>query len=89
MKLKNGFMLRNVSDAFVVIPTGECTAMTAGVITLNESGALLWKTLEKGCDGKDALIEALLAEYDVSREIASRDVDAFVAKLETADILSE
>ena len=32
-------------------------------------------------------LAAMLAEYDVSEEIALRDIDAFVAKLEGAGIL--
>lgn len=41
------------------------------------SGALLWRRL---CDGatRPGLVEALVERYDVGRERAARDVDAFV-----------
>lgn len=87
MKIKNGFILRKVSEAYVVIATGEAAASFNGMITLNETGALLWEKLSAGCDGKDVLVDALLAEYDVSRELAAKDVDVFVAKVESAGIL--
>ena len=87
MKIKDGFILRKVSDAYVVIATGEAAASFNGMISLNETGALLWEKLEKGCDGKNELVDALLAEYDVAQELASKDVDAFVAKVEAAGIL--
>lgn len=87
MKLKEGFLLRQVSDAYVVIALGD--APIDGVITLNESGALLWRTIENGADSKTALIDALLAEYDVTREIAARDVDIFTEKLRDAGILTD
>ena len=87
MKIKDGFILRKVSEAYVVIATGEAAASFNGMITLNETGALLWEKLAEGCDGVKALVDVLLAEYDVSEELASKDVDAFVAKVESAGIL--
>ena len=87
MKIRDGFILRKVSEAYVVIATGEAAASFNGMITLNETGALLWEKLVEGCDGKKVLVDALLAEYDVSEELAAKDVDAFVAKVEAAGIL--
>ena len=87
MKIKNGFILRKVSEAYIVIATGEAAESFNGMITLNETGALLWEKLSDGCDGKEALVDALLAEYDVARELAAKDVDTFVAKVEAAGIL--
>ena len=87
MKIKDGFILRKVSEAYVVIATGEAAASFNGMITLNETGALLWEKLASGCDGKKVLVEALLAEYDVSEALAAKDVDAFVAKVEAAGSL--
>ena len=45
MKIKNGFILRNFSDAYVVVAVGEAAKDFNGMITLNETGAFLWKTL--------------------------------------------
>ena len=87
MKIKDGFILRKVSDAYVVIATGEAAASFNGMISLNETGALLWEKLAEGCDGKKVLVDALLEEYDVSEELAAKDVDVFVAKVEAAGIL--
>ena len=87
MKIKNGFILRKVSEAYVVIATGEAAASFNGMITLNETGALLWEKLTEGCDSKKNLVDALLSEYNVSEELAAKDVDIFVAKVEAAGIL--
>lgn len=80
MKLKENFALRQVADTWVVLPLWSETADFNGMLTLNESGAILWKALEQGGDRK-ALAEALCAEYDVAGEEALADVDAFLAKL--------
>ena len=42
MKIRDGFILRKVSEAYVVIATGEAAASFNGMITLNVLGALLW-----------------------------------------------
>jgi hypothetical protein len=87
MKIKEGFVLRKVSDANVVIATGKAALEFNGMITLNSTGVFLWEELQKGCESKDKLAERLLKEYDVSPEIAKKDVYAFVEKLEKENIL--
>lgn len=83
MKIKNGFALRQVVDTWVVLPLAAEAVNFSGMMTLNDSGALLWKTLEQG-GSKDALVSALVSEYDVSAEQAGLDVDEFIQKLANA-----
>ena len=83
MKLREGFALRQVADTWVVMPLGEKSVDFNGMLTLNETGAVLWQALEKGGD-REALADALTAEYDVSREVVLPDVDAFLTKLANA-----
>ena len=83
MKIKEGFILRQVADNWVVLPVGQASVNFNGMISLNESGALLWRTLEQGGD-RTALAEALLGEYEVEKEEALADVDAFLAALTKA-----
>ena len=86
MKIKQGFMLREVAGNFVVVAVGEASKNFNGVINLNESGAFLWKQLMSETTN-DKLLDALLNEYDVSEEIAKKDIQMFVNKLKEADIL--
>ncbi len=87
LKIKEGFMLRSVSEAYVVVAVGEAAKTFNGMITLNETGAFLWEKLAAGCENKAALVEMLLAEYDVDRALAEKDVDAFVDRIADADLL--
>ena len=87
MKIKEGFVLRKVSDANVVIATGKAAFEFNGMITLNSTGVYLWEELEKGCESKDELVGRMLSEYSIDPETAKRDVYAFVDKLEKANIL--
>ncbi len=86
MKIKSGFVLRNVADNWIVVPTGERVIDLNGLITLSESGALLWKYLQDEVEKKD-LVDALLEEYEVSEEEAIQDVEAFLADLVAGSIL--
>lgn len=81
MKIKEGFVLRQVADTWVVMPLGQQSLDFDGMLTLNDTGALLWQTLEKGGD-REAMADALTAEYEVSREAALQDVDVFLVKLQ-------
>ena len=80
MKINENFVLRQVADTWVVLPVGQASVDFNGMLTLNEPDALLWKTLEQGGD-RDALANALLAEYEVERSTALADVDEFLKKL--------
>ena len=80
MKLKKDYVLRQVADIWVVLPLGMETVQFDGMLKLNESGALLWKTLESGAD-LDGLVSVLTGEYAVSPEQARMDAEEFLEKL--------
>ena len=86
MKIKEGFILRQVCDEFMVIPVGPASIDFKSVIRLNESGAFLWKLLEEDCE-KEQLTAKILEEYDVPKEVAKADIDNFILKLTDAGIL--
>ncbi len=80
MKLKDGLLLQEVAGQQVVIPNAADLDMNM-MITLNETGAFLWKLME--VDVSEAVLTAaLLTEYDVDEATAQRAVTAFVAKLQ-------
>lgn len=86
MKIKDGFILREVAGNFIVVAVGSAVKDFNGIINLNETGAFLWRMLEKGCD-EQSLKKALLDEYDVEDAVAESDVKAFIAKLTEAGLL--
>ena len=88
MKIKEGFVLRQVADNWVVLPVGQTSVKFNGMLSLNESGALLWRALENG-GTRDDLADALLAEYEVERDQALSDADEFIAALKKAGCIEE
>lgn len=79
MKLKDGFILRQVAGKTLVLPSGDALDLNM-MITLNGTGAFLWEHLQEETS-EDNLVAALLAEYDVDEETARKSVVAFVEKL--------
>ena len=88
MKIKPSFVLRQLLDTWVVLPLADRTVNFNGMMTLNESGVLLWNTLEAGTD-VDGLVAALTAEYAVSQQQAREDVEEFLVKLRGIGCLDE
>lgn len=86
MKIKNDFTLRNIAGNWVALPMGDAVVDFTGMITLNESALLLWRTLEGGAT-EEELVAALLDSYDATAEQAKADVDAFLLKLRQAGCL--
>lgn len=88
MKIKEGYLLREVAGSSVVIPLGKSSVDFNGMITLSETGAFLWKKIEQGADEKE-LVAALLEEYEIDEETAKNDTKAFLAKLRDAELVTE
>ena len=55
IKLKKGFVLRKIGVQYMAVPFGSMTNEVKGMISLTESGYLLWKAMENGADTMDAL----------------------------------
>ena len=83
MKIKKGFILREISKEegiSVVVAVGSVKDKLNGYITLNESGALIFKTLQNGAEVSDVVNE-LLKVYEVDREVLEKDVLFVINKL--------
>ena len=79
MKLKDGFILREVAGQTVVLPSGDDMDLNM-MITLNEVGKFIWLLLEKETD-EASIVAAILNEYDVDKITAEAAVAGFVRKL--------
>lgn len=88
MRVRDQFVLRTIASEPLLIPVGEAAITTKGLIALSESGVLLYEKLKDGCT-QEALVDALLAEYDVSRQDAARDVEEFLGQMRGLNMLLE
>ena len=70
----------------IVIAVGDAAVDFNGLITINSAGAFLWNRLAEGAT-EEELLDAMLAEYDVDRDTAKKDIDEFLEKLQKADLI--
>lgn len=80
MRIKKGFLMREVAGKYVVVPVGAQENDFRGMIQMNQTGAFLWKELEKE-QTEEALVEAMLEKYEISEEQAKADVASFTSRL--------
>lgn len=87
MKVNGNYVLKKVADSYIVIALGGDLVDLNTIISLNDTGAFIWKQLENETE-KEAVVAALLGEYDVTKEQAEKDVDSFIAKMTEAGLLA-
>ena len=80
MKIKQGYILRQMAQTWTVLPLAEQAKTLNGILTLSDSGALLWNLLEQGCERSD-LVNGLTREYEVTEDKAREDAVKFIEKL--------
>ena len=86
MKIKDGFILRTVAGANLVVAVGERSRDFNRMMKLNDTAAFLWRRLEEGCT-EEQLAVALTREFEVTPEVAAWDVSEFVLSLREAGVL--
>ena len=86
VKLKEGFMLREIAGQWVVIPIGERVVEMSGIISLTETGALIWKELEQNASIDD-IIKKIVSEYDIDVETAKANAASFLESIKEKGLI--
>lgn len=74
MRLKKGYVLRDISGDKVIVGEGLEAVDFSSLLSLNETAAWLWKKAEEmGAFTPELLSEAICKEYEVSPETAYHD----------------
>ena len=85
MKIKDGFVLREAAGSFVVMNIGGELSFN-GMITLNETGAFIWRAIENG-DSAEEIAKKLCEKYGVDFDTALSDTNKFIDKMNGANVL--
>ena len=87
MKLKNGVVTDQFDkDQYVAVATGEAAKYFNGMIRHNKTSAFLLDLLRTE-QTETSLVKALLEKYDITEEIAYKDVKSFINNLREADLI--
>ena len=88
MKAKSGFVLRNVVDEFILMPTGDNIGKFNGTVLLNEVSAFVWEKLQNPLSKED-LLKAILEEFEVDKATAAADLDALLETLRGFGVIED
>jgi hypothetical protein len=78
MRTKKGFRLRELGGDYILIGESAELVNFNNIITFNEAAAYLWQNVQGKDFDVDTLTVLLLAEYEVSEEIAREDAQATI-----------
>ena len=89
MNVKLDFVLREIAGETLLVPAGKTALDLNGMLTLNETGAALWRMLPEAADA-EALTQGLLQEFEgAPAEQVRADVEEFLARLRELGIVEE
>jgi len=88
MKIKDGFVIRDIMGQTVVVPTGEASEVFSGMIKLNDTGKDIWQALTEG-KSEEEIVEFITCEYDVSEEKAKIGISKFLTNMKDKGFIEE
>jgi hypothetical protein len=86
MKIKTGYLLRDIAGQTIVVPVGMEAVSFNGIISLNKTGRELWNALQVDRDVA-SLVTVLTSRFEVDPDVAKDDVESFIAKLKMNSLL--
>ena len=88
MKIKKGFVLREVCGERVIMGEGLGAINFGKMLALNETAGWLWKQAQAMGDFTvDLLAERLCEEYDVTADEARKDVSDIIAEWQSVSVI--
>ena len=86
MIIKKELLKREIAGETILIPVNKTVYDSHGLFALNEMAGFLWDRLPEA-ENEDALVAAVLQEYEAAESDVRRDVAEFLSKLKEMGIL--
>ena len=88
MKIKKGFLLREVCGERVIMGEGLGAIDFGRMLCLNETASWLWKQAEEMSEfDVESLTERLCEEYDVTPDEALKDVTEIITEWQSLNLI--
>lgn len=88
MKLKEGFILHNVNNEYMMVATGEAGKIFNGLVRNNATANFIFEQLMQETT-EEKIVDAMMKKYEVSREQVASDVKRVVSQIREAGFLDE
>lgn len=86
MKIKNGFVKKEIAGSEIVVPVGVEAQKFNGMITLGGPAGFFWDCFQNDITIDDA-VKLVTDEYDIDADTARKDLEGFVKMLEDNNLL--
>ena len=86
MVIKKELIKREIAGDTILVPVGKTIYDSNGLFVMNELGSFIWDLLPN-VETEEEILQAVLAEYEVSQEEAAKDIAEFMGKLRQLDII--
>ena len=88
MRIVKGLLPHETPDGVIAVATGEAANRFNGMLRLNPTAVFVLEQLAHDTT-EDAIVAALLAEYEVDEAVAKRDVGALISQLRAENLIIE
>ncbi|MBR5202606.1 MAG: PqqD family protein [Clostridia bacterium] len=88
MKIKDGYILKDVAGAKIVIATGAQKINFNGVMTFNSVGAEIFNMLD-GTNSVEEIVKKIASDYNAPIETVKTDVEKLINKMREHNLLDE
>ena len=89
MRINKGYTLRTLGQEYILVAEGLETVNFNRMISMNASAAFLWKEVEDKDFDTETLVQLLLDNYDITREVAEKDVATLLQSWKEARVVEE
>ena len=86
MKINPNYIVKNLLDETIIVPTGNAIENFNGLISTNEVAAFIWQNMEK-CETPKDMVDKVFDEFEVDYETAQEDVMGFLSTLKTVGMI--
>lgn len=89
MRTKKGLIMRSLGNEFILVDEESNLTDFNRMISLNASAALLWEAVQDKEFDEATMVDLLMDNYNITREVAERDIVALIQNWREAGIMEE
>ena len=86
MIIKKELIKREIAGDTILVPVGSAVYDSNGLFVLNELASFIWDLIPEA-ESEEDILNAVLNEYEVEKEVAEKDIEEFLSKLQKMEII--
>lgn len=86
MKINPNYVIKEILDETIIIPTGSAAQYFNGLISTNEVAGFVWKHIES-CVTPEEIIDKVCENFEVDKKTATEDILGFLETLKQAKMI--